>query len=635
MVIEPAMVLEELPSFLHWFPLAAAYWLIAVACLAAAGLLVGLLVAAVERGPSAGFRRTLRVLSAGVGDAVGISPRRVWALAWLAVKESIRRRVVVVFAVFIMVLLFAGWFLDPASPDPGRLYLSFVLSATSYLVLLLALFLSAFSLPADIRSKTLHTVVTKPARPSEIVLGRMLGFTMIGTGLLAIMAPFSYLFVVYGLDHEHTLSAEDLHPVGRVIDRQPRILVGNTSKADDGHRHQVIIDASGKGRTDTIRGHWHEVSSTGSGNQARYKVGPPKGMLVAKVPVYGEIRFRDRDGLDTNKGINVGDEWAYRGYVQGASPAAMIWTFRDVSEEEFPDGLPVEMTIGVFRTHKGDIERGVLGSIAVRNPDNGLTVEVAIFESKEFATNELIIPRKITRFASAQVIPQRIEESGGVRFVPEQSKLDPGLAERRQFDLFEDLVTEDGRTEIWIRCLEAAQYFGGAQADLYLRAADAPFALNFLKGYVGIWLQMVLVIGFGVMFSTSLSGSVAMIATLGTLVGGFFSEFMGQLARGEVYGGGPLEAATRILTGENLFSDLGPGVWTTVMKMADSALEMFLWVISSVVPPFGKFSYAEYVAYGFDISGQLLLTGAVHALAFLLPVFVVSYFFLKTREVAR
>ena len=105
-----------------------------------------------------------------------MSPRRVSALAWLAVKESIRRRVVVAFAVFIVVLLFAGWFLDPGSTTRPRLYMSFVLTATSYLVLVLMLFLSVFSLPADLKSRTLHTVVTKPVRASEIVLGRMLGF---------------------------------------------------------------------------------------------------------------------------------------------------------------------------------------------------------------------------------------------------------------------------------------------------------------------------------------------------------------------------------------------------------------------------------------------------------------------------
>ena len=56
-----------------------------------------------------------------------------------------------------------------------------MLTATSYLVLLLALFLSSLSLPADIKNRTLHTVVTKPVRPSEIVLGRILGFAAVGT----------------------------------------------------------------------------------------------------------------------------------------------------------------------------------------------------------------------------------------------------------------------------------------------------------------------------------------------------------------------------------------------------------------------------------------------------------------------
>ena len=94
---------------------------------------------------------------------------------------------VVVFAVFILILLFAGWYLDPASIDPARLYLDFVLTATSYLVLLLSLFLSSQSLPADIKSHTIYTVVTKPVRASEVVLGRIVGFTAVTTFLLLVM----------------------------------------------------------------------------------------------------------------------------------------------------------------------------------------------------------------------------------------------------------------------------------------------------------------------------------------------------------------------------------------------------------------------------------------------------------------
>jgi len=97
--------------------------------------------------------RSGRVLTEAVLDLARTSPRRVLALAWLAVRESIRRRVVVVFAVFLLLLLFAGWFLNPGSDQPARLYLQFVLTATSYLVLLLAWILSALSLPADIKTR--------------------------------------------------------------------------------------------------------------------------------------------------------------------------------------------------------------------------------------------------------------------------------------------------------------------------------------------------------------------------------------------------------------------------------------------------------------------------------------------------
>jgi len=47
-------------------------------------------------------------------------------------------------------------------------------------VLLIALLVSAFSLPNDFKTKTIYTVVTKPVRAGDIVLGRILGFTIVG-----------------------------------------------------------------------------------------------------------------------------------------------------------------------------------------------------------------------------------------------------------------------------------------------------------------------------------------------------------------------------------------------------------------------------------------------------------------------
>ena len=71
----------------------------------------------------------------------------------------------------------------------------------------MALFISAFSLPTDIKNRTIHTVVTKPVRSGEIVLGRIVGFTLIGTALLVIMGVCSYVFVVRSLDHTHEIRA--------------------------------------------------------------------------------------------------------------------------------------------------------------------------------------------------------------------------------------------------------------------------------------------------------------------------------------------------------------------------------------------------------------------------------------------
>jgi hypothetical protein len=198
------------------------------------------------------------------------------------------------------------------------------------------------------------------------------------------------------------------------------------------------------------------------------------------------------------------------------------------------------------------------------------------------------------------------------------------------------MVTTDGELEIWVRCLEPSQYFGAGQPDLWLHASDATFTANFFKGYFGIWLQMVLVVGFGVTFSTFLSGPVAMLATVGAMIGGFFSDFLTRLSQHAVLGGGPFEAIIRLVKQENLMVELDPGLRTTATQMADRAAEAGLWVIARILPPFTEFNYADWVAYGFDVSWDpWIVVPALRAMAFLIPVFVAGCFFLKSREVAQ
>jgi hypothetical protein len=599
MVLDP----NELITFLEWLPGALARWLFVLVCVSVGVTAVGWLLAAILHGPVAATRSTGKVLRNTVADMVHLSPRRVWALARLAIQESIRRRVVVVFAVFIVLLLFAGWYLDRESIDPARLYLDFVLTATAYLIWILALFLSSQSLPTDIKNHTIYTVVTKPVRASEVVLGRIVGFTAVITFLLVVMGLISYVFVERGLAHTHQLAAADLEPIKGGTAGQPAGLEGRTSRVH-GHRHKVTINPAGQGRVEMQQRHWHSLEVHKDGKETTYELGPAEGMLVARVPVYGKLRFLDRQGQPAEKGINVGDEWTYRSFISGGGLARAIWTFDGVTPERFPTGLPIEMTLEVFRTYKGDIEKGIPGTLTIRNPKTGAASAEIGFVAKKYDVDVHHIPRKLQ------------------------------TREGKPLELFKDLVS-DGKVEVWLKCAAPEQNFGAAQADMYLRAGDAPFEWNFAKGYFGIWLQSLLVITLGVMFSTFLSGPVALIATAGALLGGFFSDFMHRLALQQTYGGGPFESLRRLVTQEGITAQLEPGVQTTVVRILDQVAGIGLWVLSSILPDFGRFNFSEYVASGFNIPGDAALIYTCRAFAFVLPVFIVAYLCLKNREVAR
>ena len=593
------MVLEqEIPKFLDWLLEALIIYLpISLVFLAVVGWLVGFLISATRRGPVEGFYAVAKVIAGAVSDIAHFSLRRTMAMTMLAVRESIRRRVLITFAVFVVIMLLAGWYLDVKSDQPARLYLSFVLTASNYLVLLLALFLSTFSLPNDFKNRTIHTIVTKPVRPLEIVLGRILGFALVGTLILAGMCLVSYLFVYRGLRHEHQLATATPVAAGGTFR-------GETTSAAH-HHHTFEVGADGLGITDLAAGHRHSVTKSGD----NYTIGPPSGMLQARVPKRGQLRFLDRSGKP-GKGINVGNEWMYRSYIEGGTLAAAIWTFEDMTADRYPDGFELEKDLRVFRTHKGNIEKGVRGSIFVRNPNPNAKVKTSEeipFTAQEFVVDKQFIPRKL-----------KAVEDGLVRDV----------------DLFEDLAPE-GRLEVWVQCSDPGQYFGMAPADVYILEADAPFWWNFVKGYIGIWLQMLLVTSFGVMFSTFLSGAVAMMATLSSIVIGFFGKFILGVTTGVIEGGGPLESLIRIVTQANLSSDLEIGnLGTRIVRALDVVFMQLMNVSAYILPNYESFNTAAWVAYGYNIEPALMGIHLLKGLAYLLCVSMVGYFFLKTREVA-
>ena len=99
------------------------------------GAILAYLVGIVRYGPSEAFYKLWEGIFQAFPDLLFTSPKRVAAIARLAIQETLRRRVLlVVFALFALALLFGGWFLDAGSDHPERTYLGFVLGGTQFLV---------------------------------------------------------------------------------------------------------------------------------------------------------------------------------------------------------------------------------------------------------------------------------------------------------------------------------------------------------------------------------------------------------------------------------------------------------------------------------------------------------------------
>jgi len=499
------------------------------------------LIALGARGKS-GPGMVLRQVWSGIRELTEISLRRVAAIATLTYRESVRRKVLLVFVLFAVLFMFAGWFMgDSGAERPDlevQFHVSFVLRTISWLMLPVVLLLSCWGLPEDIKARSLHTVVTKPVRRSEVVLGRMLGFASIGTLVLMVMGVVGYIW----------------------IQRQ----------VPDGARE----------------------------------------MLVCRVPVYGEIAFTDRDG-DISSGTNVGFEWEFRKFIEGGTKARAIWKFdgitADAADEE--GFLLFESRFEAFRLHKGDMSQTLLCVFNLYNEDETLRASTPAFPLDEFGHNLTRIDRRLVAY-------------------------DTKTNESVTVDLFDDLA-ENGTLIVKAQCVDAGQFLGMAQSDLFVRLKNRSFLSGFVKSISGTWLMMVLVVIISVMASCFLKGPIAAMLTFTfIIIGEGFREFMETLVSFQFTGGGPVESIYRMVTHMNIQTKMDESIGAYAMKGIDSVLIGGLWLVQHIIPKFDHFSrLSQYLPNGFDVSwSAALLPCLATTLAFIFPCVLVGCYSLKLRE---
>ncbi|MDX1965043.1 MAG: hypothetical protein SFX18_17995 [Pirellulales bacterium] len=576
---------------------------------------IGALVALVRLGPAASLEATYNLLTGTFFDIIGISPRRVYALSKLVILEAWRRRVWFVLVIFAAILIFSNLFLTANSDDPGKLYTTFSLGFTTrYLALFLLLILSVFSIPQDFKNKTIFTVATKPVRTSELILGRICGFMALGTFLLVVMGTVSYFYLVLSLQHTHDLDAET---VSALNSQKAGLVNGKTTLAQD-HFHLLRHDPKVEEMwTEFQFGHRHEIIKNPDGS---YTLREPEELLRARVQQLGTLKIRDEYNDETkDRGVSVGKEWSYRSFIEGSSPMAAIWTFKDITPERFPRGLRLERTIRVFRTSQGVIDRPLSGTITLRNPQTRVESRPIEFLCKDNEIDTFEIP----------LLVEVQDKEGNLR----------------QGNLFEDFVSADHELQILVQCSAPQQYFGMAQRDLYIKGADIPFEWNLVKALFCMWLQMLIIVSCGVFFSTVVSAPVALLCTVGFLIFGMNLQFINDITTSELfmeegarlkkyYGGGPLEATYRIFTGMNVIMPLEKTPLSAVIKSVDRPILWTMYFTRLLIPNFDQFNTVSILQQGFNIPGELVAQLAFQAFFFAFTAFLLGVALLRLREVA-
>ncbi|MHC4625054.1 MAG: ABC transporter permease, partial [Planctomycetota bacterium] len=126
--------------------------------------------------------------------------RNIWAVARNTVKQAVRMKIAAVFVVLLIVLLpVMGFSMTGDGTLKGRLqtFVSYGLSLTSFLLCLLTIVASIYSITGDIKHKQIYTVVTKPIRRFELLFGKLLGVVLLNTGLLVLFSAAIYAMTVY------------------------------------------------------------------------------------------------------------------------------------------------------------------------------------------------------------------------------------------------------------------------------------------------------------------------------------------------------------------------------------------------------------------------------------------------------
>ena len=530
----------------------------------------------------------------------------VWAIAKLSFKEAVRSQVLWLFLIVFLPFLFPlQWFYTGKAADELRTTTVFVTIVLSLLTLILAVLLSSMGIPNDIKNLNIFTVVSKPVLRFEIVLGRFFGY-------LALMT-----LVLLGL-------------TGVSL-----VLVLNTSISD-------------KAKEETYK---------------------------ARVPFRGNLEFKSMVGAERLEkkdfaGTNVGREFDYRRYIAGSgeSPQRAIWRFPNVPSElahATGDRIPVEFTFDIYRMTKGEQNKGVFVKFQfathnspLRQPTRAEGAEWQwVQKDREREYKKRVEEYKAQGIDVLNLAAARPDNKPVWDKVNELTE-DFGfyeIAGKEVFDyqvmgvevpagLFRNALKGAPGTDpagnplprfsVFVKCESDGQLLGAAQPDLYLLQNQMPYWYNYLKGMIGLWCRLCIVIGLATAISTYMSGVLTLLLTTFVFIVGFFTDHLNDLANNRNIGGGPFQSMSQLVKAEQPTAQLSDSASTRALLFGDKSWSWVIRRVQNMIPDVDSFSWSHFVSEGFNVNTEYLVVNLLVTVGYLLPWAIFAYYLMKSREVA-
>ena len=484
--------------------------------------------------------------------------------------------------------------------------------ASAILFLFAASLLAAFSLPADMKNQTIHTIVTKPVERFEVVAGRFLGYMLLLTLVLAVVTGVGLLYMVREIDADAAFESMRARvPVfGELIFRgKEGTSPAGTNVGREWDYRSYIMGGPGSSH----RAIWNFFELPAELGRRSPGASVP---CEFSLDIFRTVKGEEGRGVFCSfffqtHNVDPQQESEYRKAREQAEKLLQILDRRSLIDEackQIRGSGPTEQEIKAFTD---DPKSNALNLIDQLLAEKYGYYEVLNKEIVDYHTQAIDVPASL--FKNALSSPPQHKSPTLLRPGEERS---PYLS-------------------VLVKCESGGQYVGAAKRDLYILASEGTFAWNFFKGAIGLWMRLCIVVGLAVMFSTYLSGVIAWLATMFLYVAGICQEYVHKLAAGVNPEGGPLNSVIKLVNKESIAAQIEQTPGAHIAQGADAVFRVIFRVFLYLFPDVNRLDWTEYVAEGFNIGGfQMILVHLLVLAGYLVPCALVAYYLMRSREVA-